>query len=108
MGIYINPGNQVFRERLNGRYVDKSGLVSVINGTINTDYRLSCISRPRRFGKSIAAEMLAAYYDRTVDSSGLFDKTKYKIALKRLPNECFRDRMGVMKNAHGGGTWEYT
>lgn len=72
MGIYLNPGNSGFQEIRNGRYVDKSGLISLVNRTIGTKQKLICISRPRRFGKSYAAQMLCAYYDRTCDSSGLF------------------------------------
>ncbi|MCC2743614.1 AAA family ATPase, partial [Phocaeicola vulgatus] len=33
-----------------------------------------CVSRPRRFGKSMAANMLAAYYDREENTQNLFDK----------------------------------
>ncbi|MBP5300326.1 MAG: AAA family ATPase [Victivallales bacterium] len=73
MGIYLNPGNTSFRELVNYEYVDKSGLTAVVNRTIDTPNRLSCVSRPRRFGKSVALQMLAAYYDRTCDSSPLFD-----------------------------------
>ena len=72
MGVYLNPGNSGFQEIRNGRYVDKSGLISLVNRTIGTKQKLICISRPRRFGKSFAAQMLCAYYDRTCDSSGLF------------------------------------
>lgn len=45
----------------------------MINDTIETPRRLTCISRPRRFGKSFAAQMLCAYYDKTCDSSHLFE-----------------------------------
>ena len=55
MGIYINPGNEAFRVTRNDKYVDKSGLIGVVNGTIGKRYKPSCISRPRRFGKSYAA-----------------------------------------------------
>ena len=72
MGIYLNPGNSAFTDIRNDVYVDKSGLIELINQSINTPRRLSCVSRPRRFGKSFAAQMLCAYYDRTCDSSGLF------------------------------------
>ena len=58
---------------LNGKYVDKTGLIALINRRINTPRKLVCISRPRRFGKSYAAKMLCAYYDYTCDSHGLFD-----------------------------------
>lgn len=76
MGTYLNPGNQGFSGIRNDIYVDKSGLIELINGTINTPRRLTCISRPRRFGKSFAAQMLCAYYDKTYDSSELFNDLK--------------------------------
>ncbi len=72
MGNYLNPGNSGFEGIRNDIYVDKSGLIGLVNQTINTPRRLSCISRPRRFGKSFAAKMLCAYYDKTCDSSALF------------------------------------
>ncbi len=70
MGNYLNPGNSGFAGIRNDIYIDKSGL---INQTIDTPRRMTCVSRPRRFGKSFAAQMLCAYYDRTCDSAGLFD-----------------------------------
>lgn len=73
MGNYLNPGNMGFTGIRNDIYVDKSGLIGLINETIDTPRRLTCISRPRRFGKSFAAQMLCAYYDRTCDSAALFD-----------------------------------
>lgn len=76
MGVYLNPGNSGFAEIRNDIYVDKSGLIGLVNGTIDTPRRLTCISRPRRFGKSFAAKMLCAYYDKTCDSSALFADLK--------------------------------
>ena len=73
MGIYINPGNEAFRVKRNGKYVDKSGLIGVVNRTSGLPNKLSCISRPRRFGKSYAAQMLCAYYCGGCDSAPLFD-----------------------------------
>ena len=73
MGTYLNPGNHGFSGIRNDIYVDKSGLINLINDTIATPRRLTCCSRPRRFGKSFAAQMLCAYYDKTCDSAGLFD-----------------------------------
>ena len=72
MGIYLNPGNSGFEEIRRSPYVDKTGLISLINHTIGTKKKLTCISRPRRFGKSYAAQMLCAYYDRTCSSEKLF------------------------------------
>ncbi len=73
MGIYLNPGNYGFRQIINSDYVDKTGLIDFINGTLNTNYKLTCVSRPRRFGKTLAAKMLCAYYDKSCDSQALFE-----------------------------------
>ena len=74
MSIFVNPGNDKFRQALNSKiYVDKSGLISVTNERLNSEQKYICVSRPRRFGKSIAAKMLCAYYDHTCDSHSLFD-----------------------------------
>ena len=75
MGIYLNPGNQAFAEALNSEiYVDKSGLIEYTNKVLGTKQKYVCVSRPRRFGKSMAADMLNAYYDRSCDSSEMFEK----------------------------------
>lgn len=73
MGIYINPGNDGFTAVRASRYVDKSGLIAAVNGTVGTLEKLNLVSRARRFGKSTAAKMLCAYYDCSCDSSKLFD-----------------------------------
>ena len=73
MARYIDKGNMGFREARNGEYVDKSGLISVVNSTLGTEFKFSCVSRARRFGKSMAAKMLMAYYDRSCDSRELFE-----------------------------------
>ncbi len=75
MGSYLNPGNKGFCESLNSAiYIDKTALIDKTNRVINTRQKFLCVSRPRRFGKSMAADMLAAYYGREIDSSKLFDK----------------------------------
>ena len=73
MGIYINPGNDGFAGIVRGRYVDKTGLLTLFNSVLDTPRKLVCVSRPRRFGKSFAAKCLAAYYDCSCDSRALFD-----------------------------------
>ena len=60
VGKHMNPGNEAFREALQTYYVDKTGMIALINRTINTKMELTCISRPRRFGKSYAVQMLCA------------------------------------------------
>jgi len=73
MGDYINTGNAGFRESRNGKYVDKSGLISFVNAQLFTKNNFFCVTRARRFGKTLAAEMLCAYYDKSCDSHELFD-----------------------------------
>lgn len=75
MGSYLNPGSKGFEESLNSMiYVDKSGLIERLNPLVNTRQKYVCVSRPRRFGKSMAADMLAAYYDCNEDTSSLFER----------------------------------
>lgn len=79
MGIYVNPGNRAFKEAINSKiYIDKSELISYTNSVLNTKQKNICVSRPRRFGKSMAADMLVAYYSRGCDSAKLFSGKKVK------------------------------
>jgi hypothetical protein len=73
MGNYLNIGNAGFQAVRKGTYVDKTGLIAFINSTLGTKSKLTCVSRPRRFGKSFAAQMLCAYYDKNCDSRKLFE-----------------------------------
>lgn len=73
MGVYLNPGNRGFLKSVRSEiYVDKTELVSHINKLVNTEEQFICVSRPRRFGKSMALKMLAAYYSRGCESANLF------------------------------------
>ena len=73
MGSYLNPGSFSFRGSLRSKiYVDKSELIAKINEVLYTEQKYICVSRPRRFGKSMAANMLAAYYDRSENTEELF------------------------------------
>lgn len=76
MGVYLNSGNDMFMQARRSKiYVDKSGVLSYLNSVIGTEQKYICVSRPRRFGKSITANMIANFYDRTCradeDFSGL-------------------------------------
>lgn len=74
MGLYLNPTNKGFEIARNSKiYVDKTGLIQYVNSVLDTEQRFICISRPRRFGKSMAAQMLLAYYCRAYDSGKLFE-----------------------------------
>ena len=73
MGSYLNPSNDNFIKALNSEiYVDKTGLIRYTNKVLNTQQQNVCVSRPRRFGKSMAANMLSAYYSRGCGSRELF------------------------------------
>ena len=78
MGKFINGGNDGFRRYATREYVDKTDLIAYVNSTIGTDSMLTCVTRPRRVGKTAAAQMLYAYYDKSSDSRELF--APYKIA----------------------------
>ena len=77
MGVYLNPGNEKFAKAVQSEiYVDKTGLIEYTNQVINTVQRYVCVSRPRRFGKSMTADMLTAYYGKECDSRELFSGLK--------------------------------
>ena len=79
MGIYLNPGNQAYEEATCSKiYIDKTGLIACTNELLKTKEKYLCVSRPRRFGKSMTLEMLAAYYSCGCDSRELF--AGFKIA----------------------------
>ena len=73
MGMFVNPDNSAFQVALNSEiYIDKTGLIKYTNRVLNTLQGYICNSRPRRFGKSITANMLTAYYSRGCDSEAMF------------------------------------
>ncbi|MCI6733357.1 MAG: ATP-binding protein [Lachnospiraceae bacterium] len=75
MGRFVNPGNDAFQVALNSEiYIDKTGVLEYTNKVMNTLQGYICNSRPRRFGKSITANMLAAYYSRGCDSEEMFSR----------------------------------
>lgn len=88
MGIYLNPGNKGFWEAIRSKiYVDKTVLIAYTNELLNTTEKFICVSRPRRFGKSMALQMLAAYYSCGCDSADLFK------GLKIEKEETFREHL---------------
>ena len=73
MGTYVNPGNESFSSDVAGTiYIDKTGLLHILNENIEKPSRYFAVSRARRFGKSMAAGMIDAYYSRGCDSRELF------------------------------------
>lgn len=77
MGIYLNPKNRLFEAAVRSEiYVDKTLMLAELNKILDTNENYVCVSRPRRFGKTIAASMIAAYYSKGCDSRGLFSTLK--------------------------------
>ena len=95
MGSYLNPGCKGFEESLNSAiYVDKTGLIEKVNAVVDTRQKYICVSRPRRFGKSMATDMLAAYYDQSVDTARLFDTLQIA---KAETYQKYRNQYDVLK-----------
>lgn len=89
MGIYLNPENEAFQIAISSEvYVDKSELIAFTNSRLGQEKRFLCVSRPRRFGKTMAANMLCAYYSQECDSKELFRN------LKIAKNETFKKHLG--------------
>ena len=73
MGRFVNSKTSAFQDALNSEiYVDKTGLLEYTNRVIDTTAKFICNSRPRRFGKSITADMLTAYYSKGCNSEDMF------------------------------------
>ena len=77
MGMYVNPGNEKFAKAIrNEIYVDKTMLLSELNKRLETENCFLAVSRPRRFGKTMAESMMAAYYSRGCNSAEMFKALK--------------------------------
>ena len=77
MGTYLSPGKTAYEEAVNSEiFVDKSDMILYLNSIVRTKQKYVSVSRPRRFGKTMAADMICAYYDREANSRELFEKRK--------------------------------
>lgn len=75
MGTYLNPGKDLYEEAVNSEiFIDKSEMIMYLNSVLKTKKKYVSVSRPRRFGKSMAADMICAYYDREANGRELFEK----------------------------------
>ena len=74
--MFVNVDNRLFQIVRNSEYVDKSELIALTNNVIDTEERFICVTRPRRFGKSVTVKMLNAYYSKGCDSKALFSDLK--------------------------------
>ncbi|MDY3767269.1 MAG: AAA family ATPase [Lachnospiraceae bacterium] len=100
MGRFVNPDNSAFQVALNSKiYVDKTGLLGYTNSVLNTKQAWICNSRPRRFGKSITADMLTAYYSRGCNSEQMFEE------LEISKNDTFRKHLNQYDVIHFDVQW---
>ena len=107
MGFYLNSNNPFdsYKEECRSRYfVDKSLMLEELTGRIRTSTKYVCVTRPRRFGKSVMAKMIAAYFSKTRNALELFSglkigqKASFKehcgkydvifISLNEMPRKC--------------------
>ena len=100
MGRFVNPDNSAFQTALNSRiYVDKTGLLEYTSQVLDTENAFICNSRPRRFGKSVTANMLTAYYSRGCQSEEMFDG----LEISRKPS--FRKHLNQYEVIHFDVQW---
>jgi hypothetical protein len=77
MGQFLNPGKNSYIEAVNSQiFIDKSEMIAFLNSVVKTKQKYVSVSRPRRFGKTMAADMICAYYDRDADSRELFESLR--------------------------------
>ena len=99
MGRFVNPDNSAFQVALNSPiYVDKTGLLEYTNSVLNTTEAYICNSRPRRFGKSYAANMLAAYYSKDCNSEEMFSG----LDISRIENGTRNPSLSMVKKLAKG------
>lgn len=100
MGMFVNPDNLAFQAALNARiYVDKSGILNYTNSVLGSTDAFICNSRPRRFGKSVTANMLTAYYSKGCDSEEMFSRLEISQA------EDFRKHLNQYDVIHFDVQW---
>ena len=104
MGLFVNPDCSAFKAAVASEiYIDKTSLIKHTNQILGTLQAFVCNSRPRRFGKSVTADMLTAYYSKGADASELF---KVLLSAKTLASQDILINMmcststynGVLKN----------
>ena len=101
MGTYLNPGKESFQMAVNSEiFVDKTEMILYLNAVVNTQQRFVSVSRPRRFGKTMAAKMICAYYDREANSRSLFEESllsKSNAAHGKMPWDTYLGKFDVIR-----------
>ena len=104
MGIYLHPGKEAFEEAVNSEiFIDKTEMIQYLNSVIKTKQKYISVSRPRRFGKTMAADMICAYYDREADSRSMFEKRKLactapvRVGDKEIPWDGYLGQFDVIR-----------
>ena len=105
MGMYLNPDNALLKGALKSEiFVDKSMIIAELNRLLDTEDKFLCVSRPRRFGKTMAGNMISAYYSKGCDSSELFKNLKIA---KDKSYETYLNKLNVIKMDLNGLYMEY-
>lgn len=76
MGTYLNsitPYTLYKSESLSPYFVDKTLMLRELFPYVSAGNRHICITRPRRFGKTIMANMISSFFQKASDSSDVFD-----------------------------------
>ena len=101
MGIYLNPGKTSYEEAVNSQiFIDKSEMIAYLNTVVKTKQKYVSVSRPRRFGKTMAADMICAYYDKEADSRELFGRLKLADTVStygNLPWDVYLGKFDVLR-----------
>ena len=104
MGTYLNPGKRSYQMAVNSEiYVDKTELIGYLNAVIDTQQRYVSVSRPRRFGKTMTADMICAYYDREAGSRELFEermlarKNTGRVSGPEIPWDSYLGKFNVIR-----------
>ena len=102
MGRFFNSKVNAFQDVLNSKiYIDKTGLLEYTNSVIDTTSKFICNSRPRRFGKSITADMMTAYYSRSLDTEEMFEKLNIgQAANQKIQDELYNPEFTFTFYAH--------
>lgn len=113
MGLYLNPNADAFKRSLNSKiFIDKSLVLAELNELVDTDQNFVCMSRPRRFGKSLVANLISAYYSKGCDTRSIFSQMKvgqvsgFDKYLNKL-NVIKLDMNGLYQNAIQMGRCEF-
>ncbi len=96
MGVYLNSETAytLFKNETEKPYfVDKSLILEELFPLVKEGSNYICITRPRRFGKTVTANMVAAFFSGAHDSADIFDSLEIS---KKKEYQTYRNRYAVI------------